>query len=340
MGFWLLEQKKKKNYDIVLIFTFLFLPCFGVGLPQSSVAEEIRGSSTAGYAHTNTQKNQIESTYLPVITTLSSRNDGFAQYMQNVEKSYQNISAGRAFQPNFYLYTVSADDDSLPVKNLVSLAARCSIPYAEIALLNDLTSAEEDLTGKTLILPDAPGLFVPLNPTTSIGTLVKKRLSDPDLGNEYLIDGRTYQYFPQGRLTPTELAFFLDTSLRVPLDNSVLTSGFGSRISPITGLNHQHKGIDLAAPEGTRVYACKGGTVAIASYDNIYGNYIILDHENKTQSVYAHLSAMLVETGEDVARGTVIGRVGTTGASTGPHLHFEIRVNGAPQDPRRLLPAI
>lgn len=335
-----MEQKKKKNYNIVLILTFLFLPCFGVDFSRSPVTEEIQGSPLAEYAYTSTQKKQIESSYLPVIATLSSRNNDFARYMQNVEKSYQSISAGRSFHPNFYLYTVSADDDSLPVKNLVSLAARCSIPYAEIALLNDLTSAEEDLTGKTLILPDAPGLFVPLNPTTSIGALVKKRLANPDLGNEYVIDGKTYQYFTQERLTPTELAFFLDTNLRMPLDNSVLTSGFGSRISPITGLNHEHKGIDLAAPEGTRVYACKGGTVAIASYDNTYGNYIILDHENKTQSVYAHLSAMLVETGEDVARGTVIGRVGTTGASTGPHLHFEIRVNGAPQDPRRLLPAI
>ena len=71
-----------------------------------------------------------------------------------------------------------------------------------------------------------------------------------------------------------------------------------------------------------------------------YGNYIILDHENKTQSVYAHLSAVLVKTGEEISRGAVIGKVGSTGASTGPHLHFEIRVNGAAQDPRRLLPAI
>ena len=282
----------------------------------------------------------VDSATLPVITSLSSRNKEFASYMQQVEKSYQNISARRNFQPGFYLYTVTAEDKSLPVRNLVSLAARCSIPYGEIALLNDLTSAEEDLTGRTLVLPNTPGLFVPLNPTTSIGNLVKNRLADPQLGNTCTIDGKSYQYFPEERLTPTELAFFLDTNLRMPLDNSVLTSGFGSRVSPITGLNHQHKGIDLAAPEGTKVYACKGGKVAISSVDSVYGNYIILDHENNTQSVYAHLSAKLVQTGEEVSRGTVIGRVGSTGASTGPHLHFEIRVNGSPQDPRRLLPAI
>ena len=342
MEFWHLEQKKKRNCNPILSFLLLLLTSFGsVHILAQTTTTELPSDITTEYANlSQSHQNMVDTSLLPVITSLSSRNREFAQYMQNVEKSYQNISAGRNFQPGFYLYTVTADDTSLPVRNLVSLAARCSVPYGEIALLNDLTSAEEDLTGKTLILPDAPGLFVPLNPATSIGTLVKKRLSNPDFGNEFTINGKSYQYFPQERLTPTELAFFLDTNLRMPLDNSVLTSGFGNRVSPITGLNHQHKGIDLAAPEGTKVYACKGGTVAIASYDMTYGNYIILDHENKTQSVYAHLSAMLVKTGEEISRGAVIGKVGSTGASTGPHLHFEIRVNGAAQDPRRLLPAI
>lgn len=285
------------------------------------------------------ESESIDSTTLPVITTLSSRNKEFASYMQQVQKSYQNISARRNFQPGFYLYTVNADDTSLPVKDLISLAARFTIPYEEIALLNDLTPNDK-LEGQTLIIPNAAGLFVPLNPKNSLATLVKKRLYNPDGGNIYIIDGEPFQYHPTERITPTERAFFLDTNLRMPLDNSVLTSGFGTRVSPITGLNHIHKGIDLAAPEGTKVYACKGGKVAIASVDNIYGNYIILDHENNTQSVYAHLSAKLVKTGEEVSRGTVIGKVGSTGASTGPHLHFEIRVNGAAQDPRRLLPAI
>lgn len=342
MEFWHLEQKKRKNYNYSLRFIFLLLTCIGsVPVLAQVYSADFFSEPIAEYAAmSQSHQNVVDSSLLPIITSLSSRNKEFAQYIQNVEKSYQNISAGRNFQPNFYLYTVTAEDKSLPVRNLVSLAARCSIPYGEIALLNDLTSAEEDLTGKTLILPDAPGLFVPLNPPTSIGTLVKKRLFNPDLGNEFTINGKNYQYFSQERLTPTELAFFLDTNLRMPLDNSVLTSDFGDRVSPITGLNHQHKGIDLAAPEGTNVYACKSGKVAIASYDATYGNYIILDHENKTQSVYAHLSAMLVTTGEEISRGTVIGKVGSTGASTGPHLHFEIRVNGAAQDPRRLLPAI
>lgn len=326
-----MERKKRRNnsfYKPLLSSLLLCLCLLQLSAQMATVAMPM-----------SLESESIDSATLPVITTLSSRNKEFASYMQQVQKSYQNISARRNFQPGFYLYTVNADDTSLPVKDLISLAARFTIPYEEIALLNDLTPNDK-LEGQTLIIPNAAGLFVPLNPKNSLATLVKKRLYNPDGGNIYIIDGEPFQYHPTERITPTERAFFLDTNLRMPLDNSVLTSHYGERVSPITGLNHTHKGIDLAAPEGTKVYACKGGKVAIASVDNIYGNYIILDHENNTQSVYAHLSAKLVKTGEEVSRGTVIGKVGSTGASTGPHLHFEIRVNGAAQDPRRLLPAI
>jgi len=86
------------------------------------------------------------------------------------------------------------------------------------------------------------------------------------------------------------------------------------------------------------VMACKAGIVANASYDKIYGNFVILDHDNNTQSVYANLFDFFIKKGDIINGGQVIGSVGTTGASTGPHLHFEIRVNGKAQDPKRLLP--
>ena len=263
----------------------------------------------------------------------------FGQYMKEVEANNENINGQRNFQPGFYLYTVNADDTSLPVKELISLAARFTIPYEEIALLNDLTPNDK-LEGQTLIIPNAAGLFVPLNPKNSLATLVKKRLYNPDGGNIYIIDGEPFQYHPTERITPTERAFFLDTNLRMPLDNSVLTSHYGKRESPITGREHQHQGIDLAAPEGSKVFACQAGMVSVATYDNIFGNYIIIQPENSLQSVYAHLSSKEVHTGDSVMKGDVIGRVGSTGASTGPHLHFEIRKNGRAEDPKNLLPAI
>ncbi len=266
--------------------------------------------------------------------SLSPRDKVFSRYMQEIEKAYQCIAANKPFQISFYNYIVKEED------TLFHIAARCSIPYEEIALLNGIQSSDTPIYGKVLTIPNAPGLFIPEKPSSAIGTLVKKRLYAPNSESCYNIKGEIFQYSPQERLTPTERAFFLDATLRMPLEDSVLTSHFGMRTSPITGDMKFHKGIDLAAPEGTDVFSCKSGIVANAAHDNIYGKFIVLDHDNNTQSIYAHLSKILVEKGQIVHGGTVIGKVGTTGASTGPHLHFEIRVNGAAQDPRRLLPVL
>ncbi len=270
--------------------------------------------------------------YIIEIPTLSSRDFIFAQFMQDIETSYRWIAKGEFVPVAFYSYKVQKDE------NLIQIAARCNLPYEQIALLNGIESINTDISEKKIILPNAPGIFIPEKPVTTIGTLVKKRLYTNESYVCYNINNSFYWYDSKERLTPTERAFFLDTSLRMPLDESVLTSNFGMRTSPITGNLKFHKGIDLAAPKGTNVYACKAGVVANASWDNVYGNFVILDHENNTQSVYAHMEQTLVKTGEIINGGTVIGKVGTTGASTGPHLHFEIRVNGTAQDPRRLLP--
>lgn len=343
--------QRKKNTSRLTQFLFLlaitgsFIQAHAQTMPVSS-----EKYSTEMPSRTDSMSNTehiIDTSLLPSIPnfkTSSRIKEGeplhpFVQFMRDLETNNRNINAFKDFTVGFYLYTVNADDKTLPEKDLMSLAARFSIPYEEIALLNNLTP-NDDLVGRTLVIPNAPGLFVPINPKSSTDTLVKKRLYNPDAGNIYIIDGEPFQYHSKERVTPTERAFFLDTNLRMPLDNSVLTSGYGKRVSPITGREHLHRGIDLAAPEGTKVYACQAGTVSVATTDAIYGNYIILQHENSIQSVYAHLSSMEVKTGDSVLKGSVIGRVGSTGASTGPHLHFEIRKNGRHQDPKTLLPAI
>ena len=99
-----------------------------------------------------------------------------------------------------------------------------------------------------------------------------------------------------------------------------------------------HKGIDMAAPTGTEIHACKGGTVVSAiAMDYTYGNYVILDHGKGMTSLYGHMSKILVSKGEKVSAGQVIGLVGSTGLSTGPHLHFEIKLNGELQDPQKYI---
>ena len=113
----------------------------------------------------------------------------------------------------------------------------------------------------------------------------------------------------------------------------ILTSGFGNRISPISGTMRFHAGIDIGNGSGTPVVAAAGGEVVQAGYMGGYGYAVIIYHGGGFSTVYGHLSKFAVSTGQKVQRNQIIGYVGSTGYATGPHLHFEVRVNGALQNP-------
>ena len=119
---------------------------------------------------------------------------------------------------------------------------------------------------------------------------------------------------------------------------NIVTSEFGGRIDPITGQRDGHTGMDLAVPMGTPVRAALPGTVRVATYDSSYGYYVTIGHENGLITLYAHNSRLLVSPGQVVQAGDVISLSGSTGRSTGPHLHFEVRINGQRTNPRYYLP--
>ncbi|HLW60557.1 MAG TPA: M23 family metallopeptidase [bacterium] len=114
-----------------------------------------------------------------------------------------------------------------------------------------------------------------------------------------------------------------------------ITSRFGWRVHPIFGTREFHTGIDIANRLGTPVRAARGGIVQFVGWMMGYGRMVIVDHGNGLQTTYSHLSSVLVSFGERVAMGQLMGRIGSTGWSTGPHLLFEVRRNGVPQDPTR-----
>lgn len=121
-----------------------------------------------------------------------------------------------------------------------------------------------------------------------------------------------------------------------PLRSGVLTSSFGMRPHPILGGYRGHGGVDLAAPAGSPVFATGPGRVINASWSGGYGLLVTIDHGGGKQSRYGHLSAATVTVGQTVPAGAVVGLVGSTGLATGPHLHYEIRVNGSAVDPVRV----
>ena len=128
-------------------------------------------------------------------------------------------------------------------------------------------------------------------------------------------------------------------SFMAPLSGTrYVTSGFGWRVHPIFGDNRFHAGVDISASAGEPIYAADSGTVQTAVYSASYGNYVVVNHGNGYTTLCAHMSSMAVSSGQTVSKGQVIGYVGSTGWSTGPHLHYEVAYNGTRVDPMAYLP--
>lgn len=142
------------------------------------------------------------------------------------------------------------------------------------------------------------------------------------------VDGVTYDPETFGNLRgATTAPYFLMVSPVAPVSGTV-TSPFGFRIHPITGKADFHTGTDIAAPEGTAIVSILGGTVTRVDSDAGNGNYVEITHSGTVKSYYKHCSKILVEEGDKVSRGQEIALVGSTGVSTGPHLHLELSLNG------------
>lgn len=276
----------------------------------------------------------------PVIIQLNQQDALFKEYQADVEAARRRIAglnrtgaslSAIAESLTVYAYTPRAGDD------FFWLAARCSIPYASLVTLNRIAHQSAPDTKTPLLLPSAPGLFIPEPPESDLEQLLgASRFGDPH-GVLITVNGRRFWFFPGADFSPTERVFFLHTGFRYPLRNYRLTSGFGPRVNPVTGDFRNHNGLDLAAPAGTEVYAVRDGTVTETGEDAVYGKYVVIGHAEGWASLYGHLSKIETSLRRRVESGTLIGKVGSTGQSTGPHLHFELRQNGKAQDPGKYL---
>ncbi|MBE6349939.1 MAG: M23 family metallopeptidase [Spirochaetaceae bacterium] len=266
------------------------------------------------------------------IQKLSHRDLRFKEFLLEIEKNYQKIAQNATdIQLKLYYYTATEDD------TLLSLAARCTLPYETLATLNRISSPDASLANKTIILPTFPGIFLVNKPKSPLEIILYKKYFSTDLPICYTKNSINYYFLLNTRLEPTERTFFLDVSMKIPLADAVISSEYGPRISPISGVKKFHSGVDFSAPLGTSVFACKGGIVEEVGYNSVYGNFIILKHDNNTFSFYAHLDKILVKKNQMVYSNFVIGLVGSTGASTGPHLHFEVWQGGEKLNPLKMV---
>lgn len=188
----------------------------------------------------------------------------------------------------------------------------------------------EDLVGLTRARGAAGGPFVPMSrPSLDDLDGVLKSLDDASAEQGDILT------LTESRLLESRLKTLMIPSSR-PIDVAV-GSGFGFRTDPFTGRGALHTGLDFPSPVGTEIHAAASGVVRTAEMHPEYGLMLEIDHGNGLMTRYGHTSSILVKVGQLVRRGQVVADVGTTGRSTGPHLHFEVLVDGVPQDPQRFL---
>jgi murein DD-endopeptidase MepM/ murein hydrolase activator NlpD len=231
-----------------------------------------------------------------------------------------------------------AQRDRFMRENLDAMAKKVGEMQARIIQLESLTERVSGLAGVPVpesakVIPGRGGALVPGHPLSmeelqaTLNALESLDQQKVDLLT--VVESRLFDQKMSKMLIPTA----------EPIPGAAIGSRFGYRIDPINGSQALHTGLDFQSDTGTPILAAAGGVVVTQEYHAAYGNMVEIDHGNQLLTRYAHASATFVKKGDVVKRGQKIAAVGTTGRSTGPHLHFEVIVQGVQQDPQKFLDA-
>ena len=210
--------------------------------------------------------------------------------------------------------------------------------------VNDISNVRQLGAGQKLKIPSIDGIIYTVKKGDSLESIVKKYnvklatiLDVNELNTDVLSAGQQL-FIPGAAMDSKALKEAMGELFIMPLKSKFRwSSSYGKRIDPIAGVSSFHTGTDMACPTGTPIYAAMSGTIATAGVSRVYGNYVIIEHGNGYQTLYAHMSKIIATKGQWVSQGTKIGLVGSTGYSTGPHLHFTVYKNGKMIDPMTIL---
>ncbi len=260
--------------------------------------------------------------------------------MRSEKESLSELKRELSYDPvSLRKYIVKRGD------SLWSISRKTGISIETIVVVNSLKS-HKVWAGQVLRIPDREGFFYTVRKGDTIWEIARKFRVEPDRlekingssfikpGEKLFIPGSSQvKVIYRRRFAPRKpRRFFFLRPLR-----GRITSRFGWRKDPFTGKRAFHYGVDISAPVGTPVRAAASGMVIYAGWYGGYGNVVIIKHSLGYTTVYGHLSAIVVNPGQVVKKGQIIGAVGNTGRSTGPHLHFEIRKNGRAINPLRFV---
>src|SRR5271157_4738099 len=225
---------------------------------------------------------------------------------------------------------------------LSRIASRFRLNIDTVVSWNDIRDGRGIPAGSVLNIPNADGLKYVVRRGDTLQGIARSwgvdfnGLLDRNMLASSVIAVGQELFLPGARMNPNELSRSLGDLFMYPVQGRI-SSYFGERPDPFTGVANFHNGIDIVNAPGTSILAAMAGTVAETGFNYSYGNYVILKHAGLYQTLYGHLTRSVVGRGQKVQQGDKIGELGTTGYSTGPHLHFSIFHNGQPVDPLRFL---
>jgi murein DD-endopeptidase MepM/ murein hydrolase activator NlpD len=233
-------------------------------------------------------------------------------------------------------YTITRND------TLDAIARRYNVSLDTLISINNISNVRRLQVGTTLKVPNIDGISYTVQRGDSLSSIASRNnttvldlVDANDLASHTISPGQSL-FIPGARLSSYDLRKALGTLVIWPITGRI-SSNFGYRSNPFTGIRQFHNGLDIVAPVNTRVKAAMDGRVAETGYSSIFGNFVIMTHTGSYQTLYAHLNRIDVKAGQVKSQGSTVGLLGSTGYSTGPHLHFGVFRNGTPMDPLKLL---
>ncbi|MDR2536506.1 MAG: M23 family metallopeptidase [Treponema sp.] len=243
-------------------------------------------------------------------------------------------------KPELLLYTSYEIQSN---ETIGSIAQKFGLNQDTIISMNGITNARLIRNGQTLRIPNQDGLIYHVKNGDTLSAIARKfdvSMQTIQTVNELFSDAlqaNTDIFIPGAKLDLMELQEISGDLFAWPV-RGYITSNYGYRASPFTGQGRQfHSGLDIGVPMGTPIKAAMSGRVAIAGYDRVYGNYVVISHHSGYRTLYGHMSVIRTKPGAYVGTGERIGDAGSTGMSTGPHLHFTVYKNGVTVNPRPLI---
>jgi murein DD-endopeptidase MepM/ murein hydrolase activator NlpD len=305
-----------------LLVTAVVLLVMDARIPFPSPAERILYDPTDWsmlFRHSASQPPRLATTTVPALSV-----GGFSTVQPPV---------------TFLLYKAKPGD------TMSSIAAKLKLNVDTISSLNrvDGRGVHNLTVGEMLKIPSQDGVFMLVSDDFD-GQCKKNSVAAEDvlaansLTRAQLQSGMQL-FFPGVQHVGYAYALSTGVAVSLPL-HGWESSTFGVREDPFTGAMARHTGVDIAAPMGSAIRSATDGVVAAAGWDNMLGNYVSVGAPMGYSYIYGHMSKILVSSGTRVATGRLLGLVGDTGYATGPHLHFEVRKNGVPQNPKYYLPGI